>query len=320
MPIHEIREELTIDSFVRDGVDPTWALFVKKIPLQFGKRHTLVHLDFFDDGLLIPSETNPLCYEFFLSVYPVHPTDMVLSNGTWTARGPAAADDNVLFKRVVSNNATNPNYKGPFEEQFPNQFLGATPTFSFYTDHVYMNLIVHFDQDIPDSRLIDVCLSMYMAVEQTTVDDVEWSIGAIREYDDAQYKQLVTTGVVQNLSTDTLNPTGRWLSFPSWSWGGIRPERMLDTQGVTGASLASSFINLGPNQAEPMMDDDNMQIFFDKSRTMVTAGEAFGGDDPGAKGAIPDWLNFSAMTSVYGLQRPDFPALKYTDTGLTLML
>lgn len=318
MPIHEIRETLTVDSFVRDGENP-WALFIRKIPLQFGNRHTIIHMDFFDDGILIPPEDLPLAYEFYLSVYPVHPTDMVLQDGTWTAGGPAAANDNVLFKKTKASYGPNPNFKGPYEQEFPNQFLGASKTFSFYTDHMFMNLILHMDQSAPDKYWKDIRLSMYVAIEEESCDDVEWGIGAIREYDNAQYAQLITTGVIQNLASDTLNPTGRWISFPGWSWGGIRPERMLDTQGLTGAALASSFINLGPQQAEPMMDDANMRIFFNASREMQPAGVALGSFDA-AKGDIPDWLNFSAMTAVYGLQRPEFPALKYADSGVTLML
>ena len=83
---------------------------------------------------------------------------------------------------------------------------------------------------------------------------------------------------------------------------------MLDVTGTAGglSSLATSFVNLGPNQAEAMMDTANQKLFFNASRQMVTAGEAFGSDDP-AKGPIPDWLDFSTMQDVYGEQRPDYP-------------
>lgn len=318
MPIHEIREQITIEDFV-DPSETNWALFVKKIPLQFGKRHTLVHIDFFDDGVTIPyGPVHPLAYEFYLSRYPVYPTNMGLNNNAFTNRGPAAADDNVLFKATKISRPDDPAFMGPFEQEFPNQFLGQTKTFSWYSDFCYLNVLIHMDNDTVGT-IEDLAFSMYMAIESNDVDDIEWSIGAIREYDEAQYVQLETMGVMQALQGDTLNPTGRWISFPSWSWGGIVPERMLTTSGATGASLASSFINLGPNQAEPMMDDDNMRIFFKASRTMVTAGEAGGADDA-AKGPIPDWLDFSAMTAVYGDVRPQYPALKYTDTGVTLML
>jgi len=318
MAIHEIRDQITVEDYV-DPTENDWTLFIKKIPLEFGKRHTLVHIDFFDDGFTIPfGPAQDLAYEFYVSRYPIYPTRMGLNNNAFSDRGPAAANDNVLFKMAKISRPTDPAFQGPYEQEFPNQFLGQTKTFSWYSDFCYLNLLVHADYD-PTAPIADLAFSIYMAVESKKCDDVEWSIGAIREYDEAQYVELETMGVVQALQGDTLNPTGRWVSFPSWSWGGIRPERMLDTQSTAGASLASSFINLGPNQAEPMMDDDNMRIFFKASRTMVNAGEAFGSDDA-LKGPIPDWLNFSAMTAVYGAQRPQFPALKFTDTGVTLML
>lgn len=312
--LQEIREELSVgDWTITNG--GSWTLYVKKINLNQFKRFEIIHADFMDDSQLIPQKED-FGYEFYMSVYPIHPTNMRFAEA-FTNGGPSAADDNVLFKQAAYNieiTPTNPlfsPYVAQRQEQFPNQFLAQMPTFNFYSPHIYMNLLIHTNvlDEGPGEVLHDMRMSMYLALNEYEVNDITWQIGRIREVMNAQFKLLITAGVVQNISSDTLNPAGRWISWPAWTWGGIIPERMVDVEGaaIGSSSLATGFVNLGPNQAELMMSTDNQRIFFNASRTMVTAGTAFGADDA-VKGPIPDWLNFSAMTEVYGPQRPDYPS------------
>jgi len=315
MPIQEIREELSVGDWDAIQIGGAWTLYVKKINLNRFRRFEMIHADFMDDSQIIPQKED-FGYEFFLSVFPIHPTDMRFAEA-FTNGGPAAADDNVLFKQIGYNIdilPTNPlisPYVAQVREQFPNQFLAQMPTFNFYSPHVYMNLLIHTNVlDEGAESLQDIRMSVYMAMNEYEVNDITWAMGRVREVMDAQYKQLITAGVIQNISTDTLNPTGRWISWPAWSWGGIIPERMVDVLNAP----AGAFVALGPNQAEEMIDTANQKIFFDQSRTMVAAGDAFGADDV-AKGPIPDWLEFSAMTEVYGDVRPEFPNRIFPDSA-----
>ena len=320
MPLQEIREEISVGDWDAELQGGDWTLYVKKINLNRFKRFEMIHADFMDDSQLIPQKVD-FGYEFFLSIFPIHPTDMRFAEA-FTNGGPAAADDNILFKQVAYNvdvipvNPMFTPYVVRAEKQFPNQFLAQMPTFNFYSPHVYMNLLIHTNvMDEYSDKLLDMRMSVYLAMHEHDVNDITWQIGRIREVQYAQYKQLITAGIVQNTSADTLNPTGRWISWPAWTWGGIIPERMVDVEGVAvgSSSLATSFVNLGPNQAEAMMSTDNQRIFFNASRTMVSAGDAFGSTDA-VKGPIPDWLNFSAMQEVMGEQRPDFPTRIFPDT------
>ena len=308
MSLQEIREELSVGDWDANfhGVGGEWVLYNKKINLNRFRRFEMIHADFMDDGVMIPQKED-FAYEFFLSVFPIHPTDMRFAEA-FTHGGPSAADDNVLFKQVGYNINVTPTdpmfspYVAHGTDQFPNQFLATMPTFNFYSPHVYMNLLIHTNVlDEGSETLQDMRMSMYLAMNEHEVNDITWQMGRIREIEYAQYKQLITAGVVQNISTDTLNPTGRWISWPAWSWGGVIPERMISVSGQ-----GAQFTNLGPNQSERMMDVDNYKIWFDRSKEMVTAGEAFGSDDA-VKGPVPDWLNFSALSAVYGEERSEFP-------------
>lgn len=320
MALQEIREELSVGDWDAVKIGGSWTLYVKKINLNRFRRFEMIHADFMDDGQLIPQKED-FAYEFYLSIFPIHPTNMLFAE-QFTNGGPAASDDNVLFKtfgynlEVVPTNPAISPYVQIRHEQFPNQFLAQMPTFNFYSPHVYMNLLIHTNViDEGAEQLKDMRMSVYLAMNEHEVNDITWQIGRIREVQYAQFKQLITGGVIQNISSDTLNPTGRWISWPAWTWGGIIPERMVDVEGVAvgSSSLATSFVSLGPNQAEAMMSTANQKVFFNASRQMVQAGTAFGELDS-AKGPVPDWLNFSAMTEVYGEQRPEWPPRIFPDT------
>ena len=93
--IHEIRETIQ-----QSGSSDTGILqFQKRINLKDGMRHTINHIDFFDDGIdgsLRPEQDTG--YQVYISNYPIVMTneEFVLDSGMLS--GPLAGDDLVLFK------------------------------------------------------------------------------------------------------------------------------------------------------------------------------------------------------------------------------
>ena len=95
MPITEIRDSLSVDDAVVVA-DGEYQLLQKRINLKSGFRNTIMSIDFFDDSAMGATLTATSGYQFFVSKWPVIPT-----NRNWaevlTNCGPQAADDNRLF-------------------------------------------------------------------------------------------------------------------------------------------------------------------------------------------------------------------------------
>ena len=290
MPIHEFRESISIDDIVNvDGL--SYQLFEKRINLRSGMRHTVNFIDFYDDSQFAALTGDNEGYLFYVSKYPITPTELIMAEIFQNA-GPAASDPNVIFKAsLIKTAATSP----VITDEFPNQFLGSSPTFNFYSDHVYLTLILYA---ATTASFTDPQMSVYMAVESIDCNTVEYMMGYYSEYQNAQLIQKLNQGTLQPLT-----PEGQMgYNFPMWLAGGVRPERMLKAD-----ALADWWHNLDGNFAEKTQTVTNLREFYDASKQMVNFDEAFGTEDP-VKGGIPDWIRLTALPSVVsGPVRADFP-------------
>ena len=302
MPIHEFRESIS----VQDGVslaDDSYALYQKRISLRSGDRHTVNFIDFYDDSQVTPNMAAPSGWQFYVSKYPVIPTDQKLSE-TFDNAGPPASDPNVLFKASSIRPGSSTYYQ--IDDEFPNQFLGSSPTFTFYTDHLYLTLIM-FNEVDSGQVIVDPQMSVYMAIDSVDVNSVEFSMGYYKEYQDAQLVQVLTGGV-QMQSTPLLQAG---YNFPMWLAGGIRPEKMLRAD-----ALADWWHNLDGNFAEKTQTVTNLREYYNLAKTMVTFDAAFGGPATDPKGAVPDWIKLNALPSVIsGPELAEFPIQIFPDSS-----
>ena len=298
MAIHEFRESISIDDTVAVP-GSSYRLFNKRINLKNGMRHTVNFIDFYDDSQLeasLPSTAAAnSAFLFYVSKYPVIPTDMMLAQ-IFDNAGPPASDPNVIFKASMIQHQNSP---AAISGEFPNQFLGSTPTFSFYSGHVYLTLILYDGVDPSGTNFVDPQMSVYMAIDSMKCNSVEYSMGYYREYQEAQLISLLNQGTLLPLT-----PAAQMgYTFPMWLSGGIRPERMLKAD-----ALADWWHNLDGNFAEKTQTVTTLRQFYDSSKQMVGFDEAFGSNDP-VKGAIPDWIRMTALPSVIaGPVRAQFPS------------
>jgi hypothetical protein len=189
--------------------------------------------------------------------------------------------------------------------QFPNQQVGATPTFSFYTPTVYITGIVHA---AAAAVIGNIAFSFYIASDDVKAKPTTYGLGLIRERSIAQGLNLTQQG-------RTILPASNvGQIFPSWKFGGIRPERM-----VSATTNMNYFLNFGDNQAESTYTADLIRGNVRSSRQMVGFDAAFGRDSP-TVGPVPDWIRFGVNRGlVSGPIRAQMPPRKLADNGNTLM-
>jgi len=306
MVLHEIREELTQQTVLElDGNG--FGIIQKKITLQRGQLHNIVQCDIFQDS--IPSsdvepDSGPFI-EFFVTPYPIIYSNMLLKSApnVLLNRGPSAANETILFKAV-----TGPVSEQGFTniEQFPNQQLGATPTFSFYTPTVYFTALVHGSAG---ALVENLSYSIYLALNSKKANLVSYGLGVMRERSVAQGINLMNQGRTIEPSTNVGQV------FPAWKFGGIRPERML-----SGNTLRNFWLNYSADESEAMLETSTIRGYVASARQMVNYDDAFGRDSPTA-GPIPDWIRFELNRGlVSGPIRAQFPPRKLADNGNTLML
>jgi len=305
MAVHEIRE--TIETRAQSGDDNSMVQVQKKINLKQGKRHNILHMDFFDDnftGAFNATETQVI--QVYVSNYPIVLTAGVVGQSL-ASRGPLAGDDQVLFK--YERLSLLPGRNGAYDvQEFPNTFLGSSPTFTFYTDHVYLTVIFYTDSGPID---MDFAMSFYMSVDSVDVDSVEYGIGVLREYAEAQARIRVSNGV-------TIEQSEIRGGLPMWSIGGVRPEIMAEPTGITFGE-GWFFGTAGYGAAEGMDELAGIRAGLRFARTMVPNVDAFGDE----LFDIPDWFKaiaqpFPGISS--GPVRSQQPPLKHFDNGNVEML
>jgi hypothetical protein len=302
MAVHEIRE--TIDT---TGVATSNQLIVqKKINLQHGKRHRILHVDWFDDA--ISGATNPNAADFkmevFLTNYPLILSDTPFHAGSGVG-GPLAGDDQVLFKAHRLSWSGNANARW-YNNEFPNQFLGATPTFDFYTPQLYFTVVFTQEQEENFTRTLQQ--SLYLAVESEDVNAVEYGMGLYQEWSENQMRQLVSNGKVIT-QAEVIG------GYVGWQMGGIRPEIMTGTDAPD-----NWFFGLeGFGAGEAMQNTTQLRDAVSASREMVAHTAAFG--DPLT--LAPDWFklvvrDFASLNT--GPLRPDFPPIVKLNSGIGQMV
>jgi len=295
MVLHEIRETINNSASTTDGR----IIMQKKINLKHGKRHNILHMDWFDDA--ISGATNSAAnmkMEVYLTNYPIILSDTVFHNGSATG-GPLAGDDEVLFKaHRLSWSSGNARW---INNEFPNQFLGSTPTFDFYTPELYFTVIFNDESNSDYTRTIQQ--SIYLAVNSVDINPVEYGIGLLREYNENQMRLLTANGLLIS-QADVIGAS------PTWRMGGIRPELMTSND-----SPDTFFYSLaGYGAAEGMVTTTQVRDAVEASRTMVSSLDAFGDVTTEA----PDWFkvivrDFPSLAS--GPVRSQQPPLRHYDNG-----
>jgi len=305
MAVHEIRETLQTTASSDNGL----MIVQKRINLQHGKRHTFNHFDFFDDNISGATNTsNDMKMQVYVTPYPIVLSDQIFhSSATSGGLGPLAGDNEVLFKAVrLSWSTGNARW---YNQEFPNNFLGATDTFTWYTPHLYFTVI--WEQGTgPVSR--EFAMSIYAAVDSVDVGDVEYGIGMLREYNQHQMRLLTSNG-------RQVTPAEIEGGFPMWQIGGIRPELMADTSQTGFAS--GWYLGLG-DDAETMYSRPSLRAAALASSKMVGHTDAFGFDSA-IFGAAPDW--FRSIVKDFpgffvGPVRSNFPPVVKNNNGNTEMV
>ena len=306
--IHEIRETIQLTGTSgSNGV----LQFQKRINLQDGKRHTINHIDFFDDGLVnVASSIQNYTYQIYVTNYPIVLTAEQFNNNL-VQSGPLAGDDMVLFK-ANGVQYTTPSLQD-YRQEFPNQFLGSMPTFSFYTPQLYFTVIIERTTTPAPEFSKTISMSLYMAVDSKEVEAVEYGIGMLHEYSENQAMLRRNQGIV-------ITQAQIIGAMPMWQIGGIRPEFMAsNATNLLGENWF--FSTAGYGGSETMSLTSGVRQGLANARNMVGFGNAFGSES-GTK-ATPDW--FKAIAKPFpGLEsgpiRAQEPPLKNFDNGNVMML
>tara|TARA_R110000824_G_scaffold2303_1_gene10735 strand:+ start:1297 stop:2238 length:942 start_codon:yes stop_codon:yes gene_type:complete len=313
MSLNEIRETLQGTVTISDE---GYGILNKRINLKEGYRHTIEAIDWFNDmGVMWTLNApegegvGPTGYQFYLSPYPIQVTDE-----DWGSRndllfnsGPMAGDDTVLFKALgyYIGGAYDFSTSAPHETEFPNQSIAGIPSFNWYSDHIYLSCIV-FNLSSPPNNEVPIKMSIYIKTKDTKVSGLEHCMGVYKEMVEAQCRLLTETAV----NVNPLNNAG--YNWPTWTYGGTRPELMLD-----GPSTLIYYGHSGYGVAEVMKSEAQFRQDYMDSSEMVAFDAAFG--DFG--NSIPQWVNIFDVSGIFtGPLRPAYPPNKYHDNGNTQML
>ena len=308
MAIHEIRE--SINTSITNAGERT-VYIVNEIDLQRGKRHTVNAIDVFIDNMWVANESEqPLYGEVVLTSQPMFLTDQDY-NGNFVKSTPQVSVDTILYKMQF----TVPTNRGALEpiqilQEFPNNFLGATPTFSWYTPKMYLYVVFYPDLSLDPVTINDIRISAYVAVDERNAGYVPYMLGNIREKSIAQIAKIAQLG--------RFIPTSRIIgqTFPMYLYGGARTQLMMTSTG-----LANFYYQLDPLSAEDMLSTNQQRNFIAASREMVAFDAPFGSDLGGISGNVPDWVSMIALTGVVsGAVRDQWPAVKYEDNGNVRMM
>lgn len=301
MPKSYIRESIELDSVTLDSTG--FASITKRVNLKEGYRHNMLAVDLFQDSVPLNGgdQVIGLYMEVGVSPYPILPTEMNLKS-TGTALGnrmPAAANDTMLFKACASVR------QNEFSQifQFPSPQISAEPSYGWYSNEVYITVYLHGEAS---STVSGLCLSLYLALDNRSVNSLEAGIGILREKHEAHCMELMSNGHI----TSKANLRGN--VFPMWRYGGIRPEFML-----RGVGTGGFFLPISTRDEEMMVSSTEVRSYVQGSRKMASFDEAFGTSFVD----IPDWLRFNLVQGlVSGPVREQWPPNKYHDNGNVMML
>jgi len=303
--LNEIRE--TVQGNCTIGADG-YGIVNKRINLKKGYRHQIYHIDMFNDmGVMWMSEYadgTPVGYQIYVSPYPIQ-----INNEEWgtlnhllNGSGPMAGDNTVLYKGLGFTKGSGYDQGVRIETEFPNDSLGAWPTFAWYSDHVYLSVVVFNEA----GAVIPIKISAYIATQEKKANKVEHQMGVYAELLEAQCRLMTSTAV----NIDPITNAG--YTWPMWTMGGSRPELMLD-----GPAMMQYYGKSGYGEAEDMESQAEWRTRFTESSTMVGYDQAFGDDAL----ELPQWINVFDVEGIFsGPIRPQFPPNKYHDNGNSMML
>ena len=291
MGLSIVKETIELESLTTDLAGNAWV--TKRINLDAGKMHRLVQVDSFEDAY--PNDTTEI--EIVISPYPAIPTNMDYQPlNSLSNRYPAGGDDSVLFKE---RRQSFPTSQVSNTRQFPSAEISALNTFTFYTDHVYLNM--HFMAD-PNTTLTNIAYSFLLVLQDKSVNNLVHSLGVMSEQHDAMCALVMSNGAMR--SRDALLGN----VFPMWRFGGIRPEHT-----ITPLASNSFFLEIASRDAEQMQNTTQIRQSVADARQMSAFDSAFGE-------RRPDWLReFLNAGYESGPIRPNPVPLKYADNGNTRM-
>lgn len=311
MPTVEVRDSI-------EGVIETDVLgfgyMTRRINLAEGHKFSIRSIDIFNDNGIMPLRADPAnpqnaAYQIYVSPYPMQQVSgdwgFSIPANNFVGGGQSAGEPNVLYKEIgvtASQDATFFLESGMHIVRFPNDCIASTPTFTWFSPHVYVTVMVW---NAPETAL-NIHMSCYMKLSQTKANPTSLSMGMYSEFLDSQIKGLTSTAIV----VDPANVAGK--TFPSWKFGGIRPEVML-----SGQTALRYFNRLASNASQLMVGQGDLLTAFRSATSMVPYDEGFGD----AAANLPEWITLMNVQGVTaGPIRQYPPPLKYADNGNTLML
>ena len=296
MAMSIIKETIELDSVTADNDGNVF--LTKRINLKTGSRHMLLQMDVFEDAYIdVPDEPLRQNIEMVITPYPAIPTNMIyqFNPPQQTKRYPAAGDDSVLFKIRLD---VNQNLLST-SDQFPSPEIAAQNKSFFYTDHIYINLAIH---GAPNQTYNNIAYSFMFVLQDKSVSVLEHTLGVLAESHNAMCALTMSNGHMNTMS----NLRGN--TFPTWRFGGIRPEHT-----ISPTAANSFFLEIDTRDAEEMVTTAAVRQVVADSRRMSGFDEAFGERRPA-------WLSMDLNQGIVaGAVRSDPVPLKYADNGNTRM-
>ena len=320
MPEQVIREVLT--GTIKPQIEGarSSALIQKRINLPEGKKFRVKSIEIFDDNMYLTGTASlefPIWVsrETYVTPYPIVLTSSAwgftdgLRTASFEGSGPYAGDNSVLIKRLdfapLSTQATADNLSNGLQPSlvFPSHPTAFNTGFEWYTNHIYLSSVYHWQtlsQDQP------VSLSFHIHLEVVNTSALENAIGCYKEKLEAQCRNLTST---LNQIDPVASAAGR--SFPSWKFGGARPEIM-----VTSANVLRYYNKLASAAYQEMDSVTAFRTRFKEATTMVDYDAAFGDTSTN----IPDWITLMDVAGVTsGPIRSYPPPVKFSGNGNTVM-
>jgi hypothetical protein len=272
MPVIEMRESLgSTDVELKSGEKV--AVIQKRINLKPGShQRNMLQMDlFFDDYPQQLGGDGPDNFDGIIEFF-VTPTPIILMDETVRLApnaGPLASNQLVLFKAIL---------EGSQVTRFPQDFLATNANFPFFHDQLYITMVFHRYKDDKDA-FVRFAASFYMSYSEKKIPAFRAAMGVISERFASMLAKAQTNGRTLQNVTDL---AGSFI--PSYNWGGIRPEYMVD-----GQTLTQFFLNLDSQASEQMQGTGTLRVFAAQAREMVSNPDAFGSVG-GSQGSIPDWF------------------------------
>jgi hypothetical protein len=318
MPVIDLREVLvgTFDDWDSESVGE-YRIMQKKLNLEEGYRYQVKNVQVFDDnGQIVQrneDDVNPWVGQLtYVTPYPIVLVNMPwgineLMTTTFSQMGPFAGDRTTLFKSVEISTSGNTNPVSNDQviyDEFPNHNLELLTPSTWYTPHLYLTVIQVWGGV---GRTNTINKSFYIEMKKTRAGVLERSMGVYKEMLEAQARIRTTTG---NFINPVDSAAGR--SFPSWLFGGIRSEIMINSTNVL-----RYYNKVASRDYQAMMGQDAFRERYKQAINMVPFDAAFGTGEPFN---IPEWITVSSVSGVSSGPIRDYPPpTKYTGSGNTVM-